>query len=264
MKIICLIKFVPDVDNFKYDDERNVLVRENVRMILNPDDACALALALKKKEKDPETVIEVVTMAPLSVVPFLEDILRLHVDQATLISDKAYIGSDTYVTGRILGRYLADTDFDCILTGTHALDGDTSHIPSQVAEILDLCQMSNVTEIQEETFCKERAVIEVGEETSTAKYELMLPAVISLRKERKYKLPYIKYDDLNRDVKDRIQILDNEVLGFSPEEIGLKGSLTQISSTFVKTMEKREQLLVKNDEEGIDQVYTFLKEKGFV
>lgn len=264
MKIICLIKFVPDVDSFKYDHERNVLIRENVRMMLNPDDACALAFALKQKKKNPETVIEAVTMAPLSVIPFLEDVLRLHVDQATLISDKAYIGSDTYVTGRILGRYLASTDADCILTGTHALDGDTSHIPSQVAELLNLCQMNNVTEIKEETFSKELATITVSEEASTATYELMMPAVISLRKERKYKLPYIKYEDLNKDVSERLQILDNRDLGFASEEVGLKGSLTQISSTFVKTMEKKERLLVKNDEEGIDIVYAFLKEKGLV
>jgi electron transfer flavoprotein beta subunit len=264
MKIICLIKFVPDVENFKYDYERNVLVRENVRMILNPDDACSVAFALKVKEQQPGTVIEVVTMAPQSIIPQLEDLLRLNVDRAVLISDKVYVGSDTYVTGRILGRYLSEASFDCILAGTHTLDGDTSHVPSQVAELLGLSQMSNVVEIDEAVFCRERAVVLADEEFTYAKYEITLPAVISLRKDRKYKLPYIRYEDLSRDVKDRIRIIDNEELGFAQEEVGIVGSLTQISSTFVKSMEKKERLIVRNDEEGMNQVYSFLMERGFV
>jgi electron transfer flavoprotein beta subunit len=174
------------------------------------------------------------------------------------------VGSDTYVTGRILGRYLSEASFDCILAGTHTLDGDTSHVPSQVAELLGLSQMSNVVEIDEAVFCRERAVVLADEEFTYAKYEITLPAVISLRKDRKYKLPYIRYEDLSRDVKDRIRIIDNEELGFVQEEVGIVGSLTQISSTFVKSMEKKERLIVRNDEEGMNQVYSFLMERGFV
>ncbi|QOX64853.1 electron transfer flavoprotein subunit beta/FixA family protein [Anoxybacterium hadale] len=264
MKIICLIKYIPDVENFKYDYERNVLVRENVRMILNPDDACTVAFALKRKDQYPDTVIEVVTMAPQSIIPQLEDLLRLGVDHASLISDKAFVGSDTYVTSRILGRYLREASFDCILTGTHTLDGDTAHVPSQVAELLSLSQMSNVVEIDEAAFCRERAIVEAEEELTFGTYEIALPAVISLRKDRKYKLPYIRYEELSRDVKDRIQIIDNDVLGFAQEEVGIIGSLTQISSTFVKSMEKKKRIIVRNDDEGIDLVYSFLKERGFV
>jgi electron transfer flavoprotein beta subunit len=95
LKIICLVKFIPDVDNFTYDYEKNVMVRENVKLILNPEDSCALALALKIKEKNLETFIEIVSMAPQSTIPLIEDLLRINVDKATLISDKFYVGSDT-------------------------------------------------------------------------------------------------------------------------------------------------------------------------
>ena len=88
MKIMCLVKFIPDVDNFNYDYEKNILVRENEKLILNPEDACALALALKIKEKNKNTIIEIISMAPLSIVPHLEELLRLKVDRATLISDR--------------------------------------------------------------------------------------------------------------------------------------------------------------------------------
>ncbi|MCJ7691096.1 MAG: electron transfer flavoprotein subunit beta/FixA family protein, partial [Clostridiaceae bacterium] len=98
MKIICLVKFIPDVDNFTYDYEKDVLVRENVKLILNPEDGCALAFALRIKEKSPGTFVEIVSMAPQSTIPLIEDLLRLNVDKATLIADKFYVGSDTYVT----------------------------------------------------------------------------------------------------------------------------------------------------------------------
>ncbi len=264
MKIICLVKFIPDVENFVYDYEKNVLVRENVRMILNPDDACAVAYALKVKDKYPETFIQIITMAPQGVIPHLEDLLRLNVDKATLISDKMYIGSDSYITSKILGRYLGGIDFDCILTGTHALDGDTSHVPSQIGELLNICQVSNVVKIEDEAFGCENAVVEVDADKVFAKYRISMPAVLSLQKESKYKLPYIKYKDLELYVRDKIEIVDNALLRFEANEVGIEGSLTQVSSTFIRKMDKKHKLVIKNDEDGINKVFSFLKSKGFV
>lgn len=264
MKIICLVKFIPDVENFIYDYEKNVLVRENVRMILNPEDACAVAYALRIKDRHQETYIEVVTMAPQGIIPQLEDLLRLNVDKATLISDKMYVGSDSYITSKILGKYLSRIDFDCILTGTHALDGDTSHVPAQIGEILQVGQMSNVVKIDEEAFGCESAVIEVEAEKVFAKYKMAMPAILSLRKESKYKLPYIKYKDIGLNVRNRIEIITNEEMGFDADEVGIRGSLTKVSSTFIKKMDKKYRLVVKNDVEGIDTVFSFLKSKGYV
>ena len=264
MKIICLVKFIPDVENFIYDYERNVLVRENVKMILNPDDACAVAFALKMKSKAPETMIEVVTMAPTSVISHLEDLLRRHIDQATLISDKAYVGSDTYITSKILASYLKGKDYDCILTGTHALDGDTSHIPAQVSELLDIGQMSNIIRIAEDLFQKSSVVVDVDSEQTVTTYEMELPAILSLQKESKYKLPHIKYKDLNLDVSHRLTVISNEQLSFNVDEVGIEGSLTKVSRTYVKTYAKKDRVIVTNNDEGIEVVYAFLKAKGYV
>lgn len=264
MKIICLVKFIPDVENFLYDYEKNVLIREKVKLILNPDDAAALAFALRIKEKDPETSIEIVSMAPTSVFPHIEDLLRRGVDKATLISDRLYVGSDTYITSKILSRYLQKEEFDCILTGTHTLDGDTSHVPSQIGELLDIFQMSGIVKVDEDLFRKNTAVVEVDNDSFLSKYEIELPAILSLQKESKYKLPYIKYKDLERDVSEKITILSNQDLAFEKSEVGIKGSPTKVSRTFVKKMEQKDKMVVRNDDSGIDIVYTFLKEQGFV
>jgi len=252
------------VDNFTYDYEKNVLVRENVKLILNPEDACALAFALRIKEKNLETFVEIVSMAPQSTIPLIEDLLRRSVDKATLISDKFYVGSDTYVTSKIIAKYLKEEEYDFILTGSHSLDGDTAHIPSQVAEILQISQLSNIVKIYEESLENDSVIVQVDCEKTFSKYELALPSVLSIGKESKYKLPFVKYKDLELDVRDRISVITNEELEFSEDEVGIEGSLTKVNRTYVKRLHNKEKVIVRNDDEGIEVVYQFLKAKGFV
>lgn len=264
MKIVCLVKFVPDVENFTYDYEKNVLVRENVKLILNPEDACALALALRIKEKNPDTFVEIVSMAPQSTIPLMEDLLRRNVDKATLISDKLYVGSDTYVTSKILAKYLEGEEFDFILTGSHSLDGDTAHIPSQIADLLQFSQLSNIVKVYEESLGSDTVIVLIDDENTFSKYEIALPCILSIGKESKYKLPFVKYKDLELHVTDRISIITNEEIGFSVNEVGIEGSLTKVNSTYAKKLNKKEKVVVQNDDEGIEVVYKFLKAKGFV
>lgn len=264
MKLICLVKFVPDVDNFKYDYENNTLIRENVRMLLNPDDACAVAFALKVKAQHPQATIEVVTMAPTSVRPHLEDLMRLGVDQGTLISDKVFVGSDTYVTSKVLASYLQDVKADCYLTGTHAIDGDTSHIPSQIAYALGLNQMSGIVKIDEQSIVEGKALIDVETEVAVTTYAMTMPAVLSITRESKYKLPYPTRKALSTDVSDRVVIIGNEQLGFDPMEVGLKGSPTRVVKTYTKEFQQKGSILVKVDDHGIDTVYNFLRDRRYL
>lgn len=264
MKLICLIKYVPDVDNFKYDYENNVLIRENVRLLLNPDDACAVAFALKVKARHPDIFIETVTMAPTSVKPHVEDLLRTGVDKATIISDRAYAGSDTYATSMILSEYLSDIQYDVILTGTHAIDGDTSHIPSQIGSRLNINQISGIVKIDEERFSRSSVVFDVETESAVSTYEMKLPAILSLTRDSKYKLPYVSRKDMERDISQELNIINNDHLHLHADGIGLKGSLTKVVKTYTREFDNRNRKIVKIDDEGIEEVYKFLKDKGFV
>lgn len=264
MHIVCIVKFVPDVDNFTYNYETHTIEREHSSMLINPDDAKALGFALKMKKMDPQTVIEAVSMAPRSVLPQMEDILRVGFDRATLISDPMFAGSDTYVTSRILSRLIKDIPFDCILSGTHAIDGDTSHVPSQIAQRLNLDHLNSILSIDEQSFSQSSAVVETDGETSRAAYEIALPALLSLTRDADYRLPYVRYKNLNLDVSDRLHIVSNEQLGFTPDEVGLKGSRTQVVSTHAIRHETREKKVVLLDDKGVEVIYQFLKENGFV
>lgn len=265
-KIACLVKIVPDVEDFTYDHERNILVRENKKSILNPDDACAVAAALEMKKRT-GCRVTVMTMGPESAGKYLEDLLRRGADRAVLITDPLYRGSDTYVTAAILSRALAREAYDLVLTGTHSLDGDTAHIPSQVAEFLQMPVMTHVTKIERpEDLPGAPGEIraEVQEDDETLEFLVELPAVLGVCSESGYRLPFVRYDDRKKDVSDRLTVLTNKELGFAPEDTGLEGSRTKVIRTYPKKLENKRKQIVRNDEQGIAYVYDYLKEKGFL
>ena len=264
MKIICLVKFIPDVDNFIYDYENNILVRENVNLILNPDDACALAYALKLKKSRSDVTVEILTMAPIGIREHLKDLLRIRADRAVLISDPMYVGSDTYATSRVIARYLKSTQYDVILTGTHSLDGGTAHVPVQVAELLKLNHMSHIIRFDDHSLLAGTVEFESDLGSAIAKFKLELPAVLGVSRESKYKLPFVRYEDLNLDVDDKISVITNQELGFSEDEVGLAGSLTKVARTYQPQLKQKENITVGNDDAGIEVVYQFLKEGGYL
>ncbi len=264
MKIICVVKFVPDVDSIVCDVENNILTGKNTRMMLNPDDVCALAFALGVKAGDPDCVVEVVSMGPMSVRPHMEDLLRLAVDRGTLISDPVFDGSDTLVTSAVLGRYIATRPFDCLLTGSHSLDGGTGHVPVQLAETLGLDQMLGIIRIDQQQFDSTRAVFDVEDENTVTTYEMAMPCVLSVTRQSGYKLPYVSLSDMRRNVSDELVVITNQDLGFSETEVGPAGSLTKVVNRYPQTYEKKDRHIVGNDEEGISYVFNFLKQKGFL
>lgn len=265
MRIAVLVKIVPNVDDFRYDYEKNILIRENIKMIINPDDACAIEYALKLKDKYKNTTIDIITMAPKSVISILEDILRRNIDRAILISDKVYQGSDTYGTSIILSAYLKNENYDLILGGTNTLDGDTGHVINQIAEYLNVWSFSNVLnfDITKDTL-QFRASVDEDIIEFEYNYDENECIILGISKNSKQKLRYVRYDDLDIDVKDKLFILDNKALKVDENMIGLKGSPTKVKKAFAKTYSKKQKEIVKNNTEGIQKVYDLLINKGVI
>lgn len=264
MNLLCLVKIVPDVDDFRYDPEKNGLVRDNVRQILNPEDATALALAFALKKAFPETWIETVSMGPRSVLPHLEDLLRRGANRVSLISDSLFTGSDTYVTSRILARYIATRSVDWIFSGTHSLDGGTAHVPAQVAETLGLAHMGNIVRLDRTSVTQDRVTVDVDSEEAVYTFAVKGPAILGFAYAPQPKLPYIAYEDVQRNVQDRISCISNAELGFAPHEVGARGSLTKVGHLESAPLESKNPLVLRPDAHGVEQVYQFLAQKGFV
>lgn len=264
MRILCLLKPAPDVDQLRYDRDRNVLNREQARLTLNPEEATAAATALELKRIAPDTYLEAVSLAPRAARPHLEDLARRGVDRVTLLTDPRFAGSDTWATSWVLSRYLATRAYDCIFCGAHTLDGGTGQVPAQIAEILGLPLMVGVTALVEMEPQTGQAVVEVEGETALMRFSVALPAVLGFQYNPERKLPYLRPADLSRDISGRVVVLGNDELGLDEAELGLRGSLTQVRRLEAGAREAKEPMCLRVDREGLDQVYRWLKERGFL
>ena len=144
-KIIVCAKQVPDTNEIKINPETGTLVRDGVPSILNPDDANAVELALDIKDKYDDVHVTVVTMGPPQAQDMLFECLAMGCDEGILVSDRAVGGSDTWATSNAISAAIRKIgEYDLLLAGRQAIDGDTAQVGPQVAEKLDLPQVTYV------------------------------------------------------------------------------------------------------------------------
>ena len=147
MRIIVCAKQVPDTNEITINPETGTLVRDGVPSILNNDDANALEQALQIKDAVPDTEVIVITMGPPQAKEMLQECLAMGADDAILLSDRALGGSDTWATSNALAAGIRKIgDVDLIFAGRQAIDGDTAQVGPQIAEKLQLPQVTYVKE----------------------------------------------------------------------------------------------------------------------
>ncbi|MBW1708024.1 MAG: electron transfer flavoprotein subunit beta/FixA family protein, partial [Deltaproteobacteria bacterium] len=141
MNIIVSIKQVPDTGQVKIDPETGHLIREGVPSIINPEDKNAIEEAICLKEKHGGK-ITVITMGPKQAEEALREAVAMGVDEAILLADAAFRGADSWATSYTLSQAIKKIgDFDMILCGREALDGNTAQVGPQIAEFLDLASV---------------------------------------------------------------------------------------------------------------------------
>lgn len=236
MKILVCVKQVPDTTEVRIDRETNTLQRQDVPSILNPFDRHALEEALRVKERCGGTV-SVLTMGPLQAQEVLKECLALGADEAVLVSDKAFAGADTLATSRTLAAAIAKLQpAELIFCGKQAIDGDTAQVGPELAEHLNMAQITCVSKL--EVFPAERRLIAEREvEDGHEVLELSLPAVLTVSKSlNEPRYPSIK--GRLRANKTSIPILTLADLGLQAEETGLQGSPTRVVRIFAPETRK--------------------------
>ncbi len=227
MNIIVCVKQVPDTTDVKIDPVTNTLVRQGVPSILNPWDGYALELALQLKEKH-SAKVTVLSMGPQQAEATLRECLAVGADEAILLSDRAFGGADTLATSNALSAAIKKIgDYDLIMFGKQAIDGDTAQVGPEVAEILDIPQITYVYEInvEDKTIVAKRETEEGFEVIKTT-----LPAAVTAVKANELRLPSIKGKMAAR--KKEIPIITANDVDVDMEKIGLKGSPTQVVKVF--------------------------------
>lgn len=255
MKIIVCIKQVPDTTDIKWT-ENNTIQREGVESVTNPFDVYAIekALQLKKELKDVE--ITVLTMGPAQAETILRKAIAVGCDKGILISDKKFAGADTYATAKTLASAIKSKipEFDLILCGQFAVDGDTAQTAPELAEQLNIPQVTYTKEINR---CDGRFAYCVRElENGLETVRVEFPALIcSLKSSNNVTRPNIN-GCINAQ-KANIETFSMEDIGLTPEDTGIKGSPTFVSKAF-RPLKNREACKFGNSIEAIaDKIKEF-------
>jgi electron transfer flavoprotein beta subunit len=232
---------VPDTTEVRIDKETNTLQRQDVPSILNPFDRHALEEALRVKERCGGTVI-VLTMGPLQAQEVLKECLALGADEAVLVSDKAFAGADTLATSRTLAAAITKLEpAELIFCGKQAIDGDTAQVGPELAEHLNMAQITCVSKL--EVFPAERRLIAEREvEEGHEVLEISFPAVLTVSKSlNEPRYPSIK--GRLRANKTSIPVLTLADLELQAEETGLQGSPTRVVRIFAPETRKGGEII---------------------
>lgn len=259
MKIIVCIKQVPETTSVRIDPQTHTLIREGVKSIINPFDMNAIETALQLKEQQSGEVIAI-SMGPPQAEEALREAISLGVDEAILLSDRAFAGADTLATSYTLSMGIKKIGkFDLILCGKQAIDGDTAQVGPELAEILNIpqvCWVRKIVEIKNQTIVVERT-LEDGYEV----VETQLPALLTVVKEiNEPRLPSLRGKMAAK--KKEIPVWGVQEIDVSPDFVGLTGSATQVIRTFTPPPKKDRRILQGEVKDIVKELVGELRQIG--
>ena len=260
MKIAVCIKQVPDTTNVRINPETNTLMREGVESIINPFDMYALEEGLRLKEKHGGTVTAV-SMGPPQVENALREAISLGVDEAILLSDRAFAGADTLATAYTLARALRKIGkVDIILMGRQAIDGDTGQVGPGVAENMGL---PHVTEIRKIESIDEDGTIVVERllDDGYLRLKSKLPVLLTVVKEiNEPRLPSLKGKMAAK--KAEITCWNHEDIELDMQRIGLTGSPTQVMRIFTPPKPSGGKIFEGDVQQAVSELLKELRAAG--
>lgn len=257
MHVVVCIKQVPDTKNVRIDPKTNTLVRQGVESITNPFDLYALEAALQLKDSLGASTT-VITMGPPQAEESLREALSLGIDDAVLLSDRAFAGADTWATSRTLAEAIRKLGpVDLVVCGKQAIDGDTAQVGPEVATVLDVPCITYARKIEVE---KGNGSMRIERATDTG-YEIVrvkLPAVVTVIREiGEPRIPGLRHKIRSR--KQEIPVWGAKDLGLEPEEVGLQGSFTQVVKVFSPPPRGERKVLTGGVEEMARELVKILK-----
>lgn len=265
MKIVVCAKQVPDTTEVKLDPKTNTLIRDGVPSIINPDDKAGIEAALQLKEKCPGSTVTVVSMGPPQADVALREALAMGCDDALLISDRAFGGADTWATSSTIAAALKKLDYDVIITGRQAIDGDTAQVGPQIAEHLGIPQVSYVEKMDvegEDTLVVQRQ-FEDRHQIIEVKTPCLLTALAELADPRYMSVHGVF--DAYREKEVKVWGLEDIKDTVNEGNIGLKGSPTRVKKSFTKQAKGVGTILNDlSDDEAVAAIVEKLQEKHII
>jgi len=259
MNIVVCLKQVPDTTEVRIDPKTGTLIREGVPSIINPDDKSALEEALVLKDQHGAKVT-VISMGPAQAEKALREALAMGADEAILITDRAFAGADTLATSRVLAGAIEKLEYDIVFAGRQAIDGDTAQVGPEIAEHLDLPQITYVEKVTvEENGLRVRRSLEDGYETITVKTPVLLTAIKELNEPRYMNIRYI-YESFKKEIK----IWNANDINVEKSHLGLAGSPTKVKKSATKEAKGQGEKIDMPAKEAAAYAVAKLKEKHYI
>lgn len=258
MKIVVCIKQVPDTNEVKLDPVTGTLIRDGVPSIINPDDKAGLEAALALKDSTGAEV-SVITMGPPQADAVLREAMAMGADHAYLVTDRAFGGADTLATSTTLAAAIKKLDYDLIITGRQAIDGDTAQVGPQISEHMGIPNISYAEDIKVEG---DSVIVKRQYEDRYHTVKVQMPCLITALGEMntpRYMTPGGIFDAYR---EKEVTVWTRPDLDVADENIGLKGSPTKVAQSFPKSVKPagvKETSL--DSEEAADYIVAKLKEK---
>ncbi len=266
MKIIVTVKQVPDTSGKVAVNPNGTLNRSSMQTIINPDDLNAVEQALQMKDSFGCKVVAF-TMGPPPAEGMLRELMAMGVDEAVLISGREFGGSDTYATSQIIAAAI-DTygieEEDIILAGRQAIDGDTAQVGPQMAEKLNLPQVTYAGDIQKDgnTLTVKR-ILEDGYMTVKVKTPCVITCIKELNTPR-----YMSTRGIEECFEKKITLMDYQTLQnhplIDPTTIGLNGSPTNIFKSFAPPQKGVGMMLTGDGKTTTDELAAILVSKHLI
>ncbi|NNG01359.1 MAG: electron transfer flavoprotein subunit beta/FixA family protein [Desulfobacteraceae bacterium] len=257
MDIVVLVKQVPNTTDVKLDKNTGNLIREGLESIMNPDDRNALEFALQIKAEYGGT-ITMVSMGPPQAVDVLSEAMGMGADKGLLLSDMAFAGADTWATSYTLGKAIEKIErFDLIICGRQAIDGDTAQIGPQVADFLDIPQITYVTDI--ETVSNKEVIVKRRLEDGHERVASQLPALLTiLGGANNPRYPNIGGLLAACEENAPLAAWNAADIGVMVNDVGLAGSLTHVIKTYVPKFKRQGETLEGTTAEVVRQLIQHL------
>ena len=256
MKILVCIKQVPDTKDVRLDPETNTMAREGVESIMNPFDRYALEEAVCIKEELGGTVTAL-SMGPPQAEAVLKEAITCGADDGVLVSDRAFAGADTWATSYTLGKAARSLgDFDLILCGKQAIDGDTAQVGPGLACRLQIPYVTCVQKVRSIT--DDLLLVERMMDDGFDVVQLPLPALLTVVKDiNEPRVPSLK--GKMKAKKAEIKMLTAADIKAEEGCIGLAGSPTQVVNVFTPPPRGDRTVFSGSPEEQVRQLVEQLK-----
>ncbi|MFC2071586.1 electron transfer flavoprotein subunit beta/FixA family protein [Chloroflexota bacterium] len=229
MNVVVCLKQVPGTTQVKIDPQTNTLVRQGIQNIVNPFDSYAMEEGVRIKERYGGKVTAI-SMGPPQAEEVLREAISTGADEAILLSDGAFAGSDTLATSYTLaGAVNKIQEYDLVICGRQTIDGDTAQVGPELAEMLEIPFVAYVSQIEEidNGHMRVQRMVENGHEV----IEMPLPAVITVIKEINVpRLPSLR--GLAKAKSAIIPVWGAQELGVDQGMVGLSGSATKVIKIF--------------------------------